>query len=46
MTFTVHIERGTESRAVTVLGCASVAHAIYDIETDYPGWQIVSIKEG
>ena len=46
MTYTISIERGAECKAVTVLDCASVAHAIYDIETDYPGWTIVRIVEG
>jgi len=46
MTYTISIERGAECKAVTILGCASLAHALYDIETDYPGWTIVSIKEG
>ena len=46
MTFTISIERGAECKSVTCLGCLSAQHALYDIETDYPGWTIVSIKEG
>ncbi len=46
MTYTVYLERGAESKVVTCLQCASVAHALYDIETDYPGWTIVRIEEG
>lgn len=46
MTFTISIEKNGECKEITCLQCASEAHAIYDIETDYPGWTIVSIKEG